>query len=113
MVEDMSVTDLGPGQVTCCPDTMPDLAPMNPSGLARSARGVGWTGLSAERPVVLAGTQALRGMGGAWEGEGRPSLSGQLLYADVIGSGDKLSIDDPGWADTVRLREIPPEAFAI
>jgi hypothetical protein len=52
-------------------------------------------------------------MGGAWEGEGRPSLSGQLLYADVIGSGDKLSIDDPGWADTVRLREIPPEAFAI
>ena len=66
MVEDMSLTDLEQGQVTCCPDIVPDLAPMNPNGLARSVLGLGWTGLSAERPVVLAGTRALRGMGGAW-----------------------------------------------
>ena len=56
MVEDMSLTDLEQGQVTCCPDIVPDLAPMNPNGLARSVLGLGWTGLSAERPVVLAGT---------------------------------------------------------
>jgi len=79
MVEDMSIADLEPGQVTCRPGTMPDLAPMKPSGLARSAHGLGWTGLSAERPVALAGTRALR-----W------------------------SSTAPGWAATVWLREIQP-----
>jgi hypothetical protein len=59
----MSVADLEPGQVTCCPDIVPDLAPMNPNGLARSASA--GRAYPPNASVRLASMRALHGMGGA------------------------------------------------
>lgn len=69
----MSVADLEPGQVTCCPDIVPDLAPMNPNGLARPASASAGRTYPPNASVVLAGTRALHGMGGALGAEEQSS----------------------------------------
>ena len=59
----MSVADLEPGQVTCRPDIVPVLAPMNPNGLARPASA--GRAYPSNASIVLASMRALHGMGGA------------------------------------------------
>ena len=86
----MSVIDLEPGQVTCRPDIAPDLAPMNPNGLAGP--------VSARRayppnvPAVLPGPRALHGVGCALRAEEQPNSWEQLLCAAVVGSDDELIV---------------------
>ncbi len=90
----MSVADLEPGQVTCYPDSVPDLAPMNPNGLAGSASASAGRTLPPNASVVLAGTRALYGMSGTLGAEEQSSRWGQLLCADVVGADDELLIGD-------------------
>jgi hypothetical protein len=83
----MSDTYLEPGQVTCCPDIVPDLAPVDPDGLAGPASA--GRAYPPNASVVLAGTRALHGMGGASGAEEQPSPWEQLLGADVVASDGK------------------------
>jgi hypothetical protein len=129
----MSGADRESGQVTCCSDILPVPALRHPDGLAGPAsagrpgelaaglkesldRVAALAAAALSTPnagVMLAGTRAFHGLAGAPGTEDQPSPCEQLLWADGVGSGDKLIIGDTRLDRRLSTKNVPGAASMI